>query len=61
MKFTLHRVEDVPEDLVCQVLVEFMEGLEEGKSPVLNFRAGDERSHEQVARDWIAARNDVVR
>ena len=61
MKFTLHRVEDVPEDVVCQILVEFMEHLEEGSSPLLDFKDGDERSHEQVAQEWIAVRNEIVR
>lgn len=61
MRFTLHRVEDVPEDVVRQILVEFMEGLEEGKSPLLDFQDGDERSHQQVAQGWIDSRNEIVR
>lgn len=61
MKFTLHRVEDVPEDVVRQIVVEFMEHLEEVKRPELVFKATDERSHEEVAHDWITTRNEVVR
>ena len=61
MKFTLHRVEDVPEDVVRQILTEFMDDLDGTKSPALEFAPGDERSHEEVVRDWIKARNQVVR
>ena len=60
MKFTLHRVEDVPEDVVRQIVVEFMEDLENGHSPALDFKDDDERSHEEVAQAWIDRRNLVV-
>jgi hypothetical protein len=60
MKFALHRVEDVPEDVVRQIVVEFMEDLEEGHSPSLDFKDGDDRSHQEVAQAWIERRNLVV-
>lgn len=61
MRFTVTKSYDLDEDVVKKILAEFLDDLDGTKSPALEFAPGDDRSHEQVAQDWIDERNEVVR
>jgi len=59
VRFTVTKRADLDEDIVQQVATEVIEWL--GEKHLLNFPESDERAYEEVARDWVKDRNEVVR
>lgn len=58
MRFTVNKHADLDEEIVAKVAEEVVEWM--GENHLLNFEEGDDRSYEEVAKDWVRYRREVT-